>query len=443
MSHLPRPLDPGEAFFFMSDHLSSMNFVVFAERTGGLSPARIRSALNLLQSENLMLQARIDWNDTQGLFFEPASGTAIALECHAVSADNWQHWVEAEFSRPFAQGTASLMRCIYLQQPAPDAASDQPERCVLGLSFHHAIADGRAGVVLLRRLLSLLAADTAAAPNASAAALPAMLDLMPPRFRWAEQPEAAKQLKTALITDYRRHGAPASLPWLDSTNSARAPKFIRVTLAPEVTAQLIERAHQHNTSVHGALCAAQLMAQSALQKEGVVSTFLLSSPVDMRAHLEPAPSATPVGLFVSIISATFLVDAQTQLWPLAQDIVRQTRLQISRGEGHLFYNMFGLDGAPVVPERMAAFHKKLQASLHNTMVSNVGAVATVEDDPAVQTISFALCPMPYQALFTAASTYRGQLILNIGFDAGKLAPSHAQTLAQRMHEVLRQAASSC
>jgi NRPS condensation-like uncharacterized protein len=427
MSYLPRPLDPGEAFFFMSDHLSSMNFVVFAERTGNLAPERLRSALDTLQSENLLLQTRIGWNDAQGLYFEHAPANSIALQCQPVSADNWQGPIEAEFSRPFALGTAPLMRCIYLQQP---------ERCVLALSFHHAIADGRAGIALLRQLLGLLAADAAMPPKANAAALPAMIDLMPPHFRWAEQPEAAKQLKAALINDYRRHGAPATLPWLDSANSVRSPKFIRLTLNPDLTAQLIERARQHRTSVHGVLCAAQLMAQSALQTDGAATTFLLSSPVDMRAHLEPAPPASPAGLFVSIISATFPVDAQTQVWPLAQDIVRQTRLQISRGEGHLFYNMFGLDGAPVLPERMAGFHKKLQSSLHNTMISNVGQVADIEDDPAVEAISFALCPMPYQALFTAASTYRGQLILNVGFDAAKLAPSDAQTLTERIHEVL-------
>ena len=91
---------------------------------------------------------------------------------------------------------------------------------------------------------------------------------------------------------------------------------------------------------------------------------------------------------------------------------------------------------------MEAFHKKVLASLPNTMVSNIGPVATVVDDPAVSAISFALCPMPYQALFTAASSYAGQLILNVGFDAAKLSPTHAQTLTERLHQLLCQAAST-
>ena len=86
----------------------------------------------------------------------------------------------------------------------------------------------------------------------------------------------------------------------------------------------------------------------------------------------------------------------------------------------------------MLPEQLDAFRKKTLASLPNTMVSNVGAIAPVADDPAVESISFALCPMPYQTLFTAASSYQDQLILNVGFDAARITESDAQTLAQHM-----------
>jgi len=452
---LPRPLDPGEAFFTLSDQFSSMNFVVFAERSGHLLPEQIRQALDVLQQENALLQARIGWTDADGLFFEPAPGPRIALQCASAPANQWQPWIERELSLPFAIGSAPLMRCVYLTlepQPARHDTSDDPEvqpagQCLLALSFHHAIADGRAGIALLRRLLSLLnaaaSADAAAtAPPPRASALPAMIDLMPAQFRWQQQPDAAKQIRAVLISDYRRHGPASALPWLDPSQPARSPKIIRLQLPPALTAQLIDRARQHQTSVHGALCAAQLMAQLGLQADGERSTFVLSSPVDMRAHLLPEPTVAPAGLFVSIISATFPVDAQTRLWPLAQDIMAQTRRQISRGEGHLFFNLFGLDGSPVGPQHLAGFRQKLQATVPNTMISNVGAVATIDDDPATHAISFALCPMPYQALFTAASSYAGQLILNVGFDAAKLSPTHAQTLTERLHQLLCQAAST-
>jgi hypothetical protein len=101
--------------------------------------------------------------------------------------------------------------------------------------------------------------------------------------------------------------------------------------------------------------------------------------------------------------------------------------------------MFGLDGAQLTPERVAPFHQKVLASLPNTMVSNVGAVALVTEDPAVTAISFALCPMPYQTLFTAASTYQGQLVLNVGYDAARLSDAQARTLAQGIKHLLNAA----
>jgi hypothetical protein len=102
--------------------------------------------------------------------------------------------------------------------------------------------------------------------------------------------------------------------------------------------------------------------------------------------------------------------------------------------------MFGLNGTPVTPEHTAPLTQKVMASQPNTMVSNVGAIASVTNDPAVTAISFALCPMPYQTLFTAASTYQGQLVLNVGYDAARLTDSAANALASAIKNCLLSAA---
>lgn len=430
-----RPLDPGESFFYMSDLVSCMNFVVFAERRGHLQPERLRQALDLVQQENLLLQASIHWTQEDGLCFSHAPDPRIELRCHSVTADNWQHSIEQQLSEPFPAEAAPLMRCLYLEMASP-------ARSVLALCFHHAIADGRSGTALLRRLLSVMAAHDQPSPLNAPSTLPAMADVHPARFRWREQEEAAKQLKATLIADYRRHGPLPPIPWLASEATGRTPRFIRLRLPPENTRQLLATARAQGTTVHGALCAAQLLAQSRLQAAAQASPFFLSCPVDMRAHLEPVQPATPTGLYVSLISATFLVSVESDFWQLARDITAQTRLQIGRGEGHLLYKLFGLDGAPVLPEHLALFRKKTLASLPNTMVSNVGAITAVLDDPAVEAISFALCPMPYQTLFTAASSYQDELILNVGFDAARLTESTARSLAQHMQHILLAEASA-
>jgi hypothetical protein len=156
----------------------------------------------------------------------------------------------------------------------------------------------------------------------------------------------------------------------------------------------------------------------------------------MRPYLEPVQPATPTGLYVTLISASFALEPNTDLWELAREVVRQTRVQLARGEGHLFFSLYGLEETPLVPGSEARFIKTLLSSLNHTMVSNIGRVATMESDPAVEAISFALCPMPYQLLFTAVSTYQDRLIVNLNFDGGKLEEQVATALAEAMHGIL-------
>jgi len=416
--------------------VSCMNFVVRAERSDTLAPESIRRALDTVQQEHALLQASISWTEASGLRFKPAPGQAIALVCHDVAAGHWQHLIEQELSNTFATGIAPLMRCLYIEWANSEPTANTTKSSVLALTFHHSVADGRSGTAILRRLLSLMVQDTTSAAGTHTTHLPPMAELMPAHYRWADDPAAAKQLRNTLIADYRRHGLLPAIPWLAAEASGREPRLIRMQLDAPSTTRLIEQARAQGSTVHGALCAAQLLAQWQLQPTAVPVSSFLCCPVDLRPHLEPVPPTSPTGFFTSLISGSFLTGPDTDAWALAREIVAQTRLQIERGEGHLLYHLYGLDGSPVPPQVMDVFRKKALASLPNTMVSNIGVVTPVADDPAVQAISFALCPMPYQTLFTAASCYQGRLILNLGYDAARITPKTAQALATALHDTL-------
>lgn len=431
---IDRPLDAGESFFFLADRVSCMNFVMFAERNGELDPIQIAAGLRRLQQENRLLEARITWTDTGGLRFESAASVPIALECRATQADGWQASIERELARPFDLGDAPLMRCQYLHWSAADGAP----ACVLALTFHHTIADGRSGGELLRRLLEFLTVNDALVPR-DAAILPPMAESFPETFRWSGQPDAARLALEQMLTAYGRHGRVHRLPWLAQPASERHPRFIRLALPPEATRRLLVLSRQHGTSLHGALCAAQLLAQYRVQATGNREALFLSCPVDMRPYLEPVPPAAPTGLYISLISAAFAIERGTAFWELAREVILQTRAQLARGEGHLFFNLYRLTGKPILPAIESWFAKALLATLDHTAVSNVGRIAAVASDPAVRAISFALCPMPYQALFSCVSTYEDQLIINMNYDAGKLTTQVATSLANTVREVLLKA----
>ncbi|MBK6998921.1 MAG: hypothetical protein IPH35_02730 [Rhodoferax sp.] len=438
-----RPLDPGEAFFYMTDRVSCMNFVLFAERCATLEPTQIRNALNVIQQENPLLQTRIVWNEENGLRFEPAPDAPISLECHPVTENNWLTYIENELARPFAEDVAPLARCLYLQI---DADVDTAAHSVLVVCFHHSIADGRSGEALLRRLLDCIANKTTLADAIKPpTGMPPMSAVVPERFRWTQREEEAEALMDVQMRDYKRHGLVARQPWLNSAAPTRIPRLIRLSLPPEATRRLLMQARAHESSVHGALCAAQLLAQYRLHRlhgGEQPSTLFLTCPIDLRTHLEPIQPTIPIGFYTSLLSASLMLDTHTDFWDLARRVVAQTRRQAARGEGHLFYNLYGLDGGTISPDRMARFGKAVLSSWQNTMVSNIGVVASVDNDPAVEAISFALCPMPYQVLFNAVSTYKDRLILNVGYDAGKLQPETAHTLTTAMQELLLAAANA-
>jgi NRPS condensation-like uncharacterized protein len=381
------------------------------------------------------LRSRISWSADRGLCFEPAPGAPIDLECHEVGANDWQTLIERELAHPFADGAAPLVRCLYLEIASP-------ERSVLALVFHHSVADGRSGSELVRRLLDCVATQKALRTDASTPPLPPMHQVFPSRFRWAEHPEAAKRAKDGLMTDYRRHGTLTPLPWLSSDMPTRTPRFIRLGFPSAVTRRLLALSRQRGTSVHGAICAAQMLAQFQLQMGNDPVTLFLSCPVDMRPLLEPVQPVAPTALCMSLISATFVLDSNTDFWALARDVMVQTRKQLARGEGHIFFNMYGLDGALVGPDRMAHFGKIILSTWQNTMVSNIGKVAAIDSDRAVEAISFALCPMPYQTLFNAVSTYKDRLMLNLGYDGGKLSEEIATRLAAGIRDALHAASVS-
>ncbi|GAB4397614.1 MAG: hypothetical protein OHK0048_06490 [Rhodoferax sp.] len=74
---LLRALDPAEAFFSVIDTVSSMNCVVWAERTVPLELGAQRRALEWVQARHALLQARLVWDERTGLFFAAAAGQPV------------------------------------------------------------------------------------------------------------------------------------------------------------------------------------------------------------------------------------------------------------------------------------------------------------------------------------------------------------------------------
>ncbi len=425
---LHRQLDPGEHFFWLLDRVSGMNFVIFAEIGGAIDPAHLQQALTKAQQAHPLLRTQIVQPSPGELWFAPAA-VPLMFETIAVTQDDWQAPIEAELSLPFELEEAPLVRCRYL------TFTDQ-DRSVLLLSFHHAIADGRSGTALLREILAYLAKPDSASHFQTGAVHPPMHSVFPEKYHWHLQPQSAVELIATRKSELKRHGRPSALPWLDQQQPRRMPRIKRLMLDAASTAQLMRACKNHGTTMHGALGAAQLLAKYRSLGGSDEHTLSLGSPADMRPYLAGTIPVTGLGLYVTLLQANYALGGAQSFWELARAVGSDLKRQLGRGDGHLLFAQIQPASFAPTPAGIAAFSAIMLASPQSSMISNIGVVDAVSGAGRVEAISFALCPMPYQMLFSAASTYGGRLIVNMAYDAAKLSADNADQLAQWMKQAL-------
>jgi NRPS condensation-like uncharacterized protein len=425
---ISRRLDPSERFFWMLDKVSGMNFVVFAEINDVINVAHLHAALVKVQQTHPLLRVRIEQSAEGELRFEP-SDAVLGLEQIPVNQQNWQEPIENELARPFMLDDAPLMRACYLH------FTDQI-RSVLALTFHHAIADGRSGTALLCEILHYLAAPRLDSHFKAGAVHPALHHAFPAQYDWSKNPQTVADLAMLKKTEIKRYGRSAALPWLDQQQAQRVPRFQRIELAADATKRLLQLCRSHGVSVHGALSAAQLLAKYRSTAETGPLTLSLSSPADMRPYLASGIPTSGLGLYVTILASTYQVNGMQSFWDVAREVGADIKRQLARGDGHLMYELIKPDDFPLTADGMSEFAKLMLKTPQGSMISNIGVVEPVDAAAKVESISFVLCPMPYQIVFTAVSTYDGKLIINMAYAAAKLKPENAIRLANWMQQAL-------
>jgi NRPS condensation-like uncharacterized protein len=311
---------------------------------------------------------------------------------------------------------------------------------VVGLTFHHSVGDARSGIELLRNVLSRVATG-ATNRTRLARILPPMHTVFPEQFL----NDAADRVRSAMVRDLmvsqRRHGRPAAIPWLNQMSQRRVPRVLRTVLEPDDLRRLSDGCHSHNVTVHGALCAAQLLAIRRLLSQQERAALFLSCPIDLRPHLTPPQPTSPTNLFVTVVAGSFALERSADFWLLAAEVTARIRQQVARGDGFLFFSAYEMGGVFSQPDGVERFRRMVTDLPQGSSLSNAGRVSLIEADPAVDSISFALCPAPGQCLSTTANTYGDRLVLNFGYDAGKQDDSSARACADAIRETLLEPAA--
>lgn len=427
---LPRPLDTAEAFFWLLDRYSSMNFAVIAEGTGPLATDALAAALPLLQARHPLLAVGIAPLADNTLQFFPAGAPAGLHEATA-GADEWRSRLARDIVRPFVPGEAPLFRAHLYRLP--------DERWVLALSFHHSIGDARSGFTVLRELLSV--ASGCRNELQPLQPRPSLMRLYPQAYSGEAGMREAEALKAIKRDEAKRVGFPENVPGYREVRELDAPDILSLSYSPAETEAIAAAAKTRGATVHGAIGAAQLLAVRSLYPAGEEKPITLTTPADLRSTLAPPMDVETPGFYVTLLHPTFRVGPTTDFWSLAGEVAERTRQHRARGDGHFLYHFIPpTNSVPLDETGVVAFNEAINRRAPQTaLLSNAGIIPPIETGGAVEVValSFSLCPTPKQIFFASATTYAGRLTLDFMYDSVRLPAAAMRQVRDEMDARLR------
>jgi hypothetical protein len=167
-------------------------------------------------------------DENANLSFRRVAGTHIPLR--VVSTKNatspWEREIERELATRFDASRAPLIRAVLLHRP---------DKSILIFSAHHSIGDG---------LSMAFASDVLQALSGETLETLSPLASMEQLLRVPQTQPAKRVLETS--------SGPAE--------GISAPRVKGLRLSPELTSKLLGRSRQEETTLHGALCAALVLA---------------------------------------------------------------------------------------------------------------------------------------------------------------------------------------
>ena len=212
---------------------------------------------------------------------------------------------------------------------------------------------------------------------------------------------------------------PDDLPFHDRHAAATHPRHDKLVVGGDDLVRLRATAKAAGATVAGYLGAALLASTADLFDDDAPHWICLTSATDLRPRVDPPLPHDDMQLAIGLVCTPYLVSAETSE-TLARDIGDQIRREVERGESHLFYRFARAATYPPTDDGVAAFAKWVDSTPQNVTLSSTGLQDDTGDPPWVHSITATMLPGPNQLSFTAVTTYRGEMILNVSTDAAKL-----------------------
>jgi NRPS condensation-like uncharacterized protein len=400
-----RSLGSLEHLFWLLDQNSFVHFAVTALISGETSARDWRRALDRLQKRHPILSVCIGGEPGSVPSFRQADARPIPLRIVEDEPEpRWEAEVGKELATPFNPRQAPLIRAVLIPA-ARDAA--------FILVAHHSIADGLSLAYAIRDTLDALAGRSLR----PLPWLPSQDDMMnvPDSRADGQEQDQAEALTPAV---YRRR------------DNAR-PRVKGLRLSAGLTSSVRDRARQEGTTVHGALCAALVLASRDVSAAWREIPLRILSPINARPLLDAGESC---GVFLGATTSVF--DRQAMdFWDIARDArigvaANQTSENIA-AQLSAFRQVVG-NGAEVAT--VAEFGTKVFAS--EVMLTNLGSLSFDRQ----------FGPVTLKAMFGPAvvTGFEGQQTIGVATVNGALCLLHTshtppEGLLEKMQSVLAHA----
>jgi NRPS condensation-like uncharacterized protein len=322
MVSVVRKLGLVEHLFEALHSMGAMLYVNIVRVQGVLSCDVLRTSIDLLQRRHPLLQVYLQKSDN-GFCFCTHGNLIIPLR--VIERQHERQWIEIaedELCQKFSNEFEPLCRITLLQESGELSTNE------LIVTFHHAIADGISAVHFIHELLSCyqhLVEGNTISPMESLPLLPSLEQLL----------ETYLAESGAQIIPSPTNPSPALIIEQAAPVCDRQTRLMTREFNQDLTLKIKNRCRHEQTTVHGALCAAMVLAcaRQLSSKEPVL--IACGSNINLRASCIPVPEPNHLGCFVSSITTNHIAEQMTHFWTLARECQSNIRMLNSNKVPHL------------------------------------------------------------------------------------------------------------
>lgn len=428
---MDRLLDGRERQYWLLGQVTPVNAMLHARVRGGLRAPQVRKALDELQRRHTLLGVHIEAAPGGARFLAEGTDTIPVRAEPRTDPDAWLAVYEAEMNLRFDDGPAPLLRAVLLEGE---------HEADLILACHHAAGDGLSLVDLLGNLVALAAGQTlrALAPENVAAEQLAVSDQAPPG---PKVPASERLADLARFWMRLTIAKPARLRRAtDAPPGQRRTRLEHHTLVAAEVEALAAACRRERTTVHGALCAALLLAQAEVEGWASPRRVGCRTPIDLRPQLA-RPVRGGFGVFAFGASTYHRAGASTPFWELARDVRAQVQDAV---EGRrILPALQGLDRyvARTAEQAAATAQRSDRLDLTSAVVSNLGRVPELRAGPLrVESVGVSGALPIGNAVMVVCTTYDGILDMDFVHAVPLLDAERARRMADGCVARLRRAA---